>query len=592
MNSSNDITFVKGSLRYKRAPEVGIDLVIPLSGKQKELDEFNRTTSINLAEVYDKERQASNLYMPSCKFQFIFSNQYKGSAMTLLAPYQPINNNLVYYLVEDTKEQSLLTPNTIIQWPGFPQFNEFSFIRTDNNVTGYTQDPGAHIVFENSAATFYNWYFYLSYAAENDDQKILTDSMTNTTWTPNQGMPFIMKHVQFNGTFLWQFKCPIKHNLSVGEYVKLDGVTISGRDMIFEVYSLGDGTVKSNEKIFNILDLGFNTGNGTFQTDAKGFFFRIVNASNPVESKSQYYVRKNKIITNWKDAIVTFSGFDQNAFRTNRVFQPVDLTPDQVSKVAVKEDSQSYNVSFNGSVDLTNVLDNQDRPVTELFVTVVNRGYFGYFNPRTNPNNIGLKQGWKFNMETEGDVWWSNSNLDSYTNLQLDTYSKTYTTNSINVTLDFFYNKSYDVGDLMDGDLCEWNDITQQETVLSEIYHKFNFNPSIFNIGGNPNNPKGYYYRPFFKIQLKEYSDYIENGDALSTEDAPFYSYYSRTNNTFIWRDLYTFGFIDVDGIGVNYPFMNNRHYPYENFIFRIIPEGTNIESIYDIETPRIDGCE
>ena len=600
MNSSSDITFVKGSLRYKRAPEIGIELTVPLSGKVKELDEFARTTSINLAEVYDKERQSSNFYIPSCKFQFVFSNAYKGSAMTLNEPYPPFNNNLVYYNVEQTKEQTFLNPNVIIQWPGFPQYNEFTFIRTDNNTPGYTQPPNEHVLFQNSEASFYNWYFYLTYPSENDDTKVLKDTPTNTQWTPSQGLPFIMDYVIFNGINLWQFKCPVKHNLSVGDFVKLEGIDIknsgggivANRDLIFEVYSLGNGTFKSDEKIFNILDFGFNTGNGTFDNGAKGFFFRIVDASNPTESKSEYYVRKHKVLTNWRDAIVTFSGFEQNAFRTARVYQPADLTPDQVGKVATKEDSQSYNVSFNGSIDLTNIIDNQGRPVTELFVTTINRGYFGYFNPRISSTNTSLKQGWEFNLENQTDTWWENTNTDALVNLQLETYSKTYITNTTSTTLDFFYNTNYNVGDLIDGDLCEWNDITQKETVLSEIYHKLNFNPSTFNIGGSITNPFGYYYRPFYKIQLRVYSDYVESGDATSTEDAPFYSYYSRNNNTFIWRDLYTFGFIDADGNGVNYPYMNNRHYPYENFIFRIIPEGRNTTDIYDIQRPVIDGCE
>ena len=240
--------------------------------------------------------------------------------------------------------------------------------------------------------------------------------------------------------------------------------------------------------------------------------------------------------------------------------------------------------------------------MTELFVTIINRGYFGYFNPKlqTNPGvnfSKSLKQGWEFNMNLNSDTtiisdYWKRTNFDSYVNLEIDTYSKTYTTNSEETTLNFYYNKSYNVGDLIEGDLCEWNEITQQETVLSKIYHKIVYNNQVSTVGGDEDNPKGYYYRPFFKIQLRVFSDYVEQGLAESTEDVPFYAYYSRNNNSFIWRDLYTFGFFDANGSGVNYPFMNNRHYPYQNFIFRLIPEGTNISNIYDIETPIFDGCE
>jgi hypothetical protein len=63
--------------------------------------------------------------------------------------------------------------------------------------------------------------------------------------------------------------------------------------------------------------------------------------------------------------------------------------------------------------------------------------------------------------------------------------------------------------------------------------------------------------------------------------NAPDYSYFSTTYNSLIWRDIYNYGFKDNDGNGVDFPFLNGTHYPYENYIFRIIPEGTNyIESV------------
>ena len=66
------------------------------------------------------------------------------------------------------------------------------------------------------------------------------------------------------------------------------------------------------------------------------------------------------------------------------------------------------------------------------------------------------------------------------------------------------------IGDELNGDLCEWNDITQRETVISDCYHKFVFNPDVFDIGASLTNPIGYYYKPFFSIRIKGFSDYIE----------------------------------------------------------------------------------
>ena len=62
MNNNENIKFVKGSLRFKQSTEKSIQFNVPLSGKLKELDDYQRNLSVNLAEVYDKERQKSKTY--------------------------------------------------------------------------------------------------------------------------------------------------------------------------------------------------------------------------------------------------------------------------------------------------------------------------------------------------------------------------------------------------------------------------------------------------------------------------------------------------------------------------------------------------
>ena len=59
MTDLGNIKFVKGSLRYKRAPEVGVEFIVPFFSKQKELDDFFIQTTVNLPTVYDEERQNS-----------------------------------------------------------------------------------------------------------------------------------------------------------------------------------------------------------------------------------------------------------------------------------------------------------------------------------------------------------------------------------------------------------------------------------------------------------------------------------------------------------------------------------------------------
>jgi len=595
MINNENIKFVKGSLRFKQATDVSIQMTLPLSGKLRELDENVRQVSVNLSEVYDNERQSSFFFLPSCKFQMIFSNAYSGISQTPSDPYLPFNNNLYYVNAEATKTLQVLSP-TPIAWPGIPQYNEFSFIRTDFNVDGYTSGTSPHIDASPLNASTYNWNFYLTYVSGSDDQKTLTydfgDSLPGQVgdWVISSGIPYRMLRVRSDGKAVWQFRTVINHNLTAGEYVEFSNVnivdssgTIFADRKLFEVYSLGDGTYNSELNVFNILDFGYIIGPDSFQENKIGTLRRVIDSDNPEESKSNYYVRIHTILNRYFDSVVTFTGFEQNAFRSKKQYETAALTPNIEPRVSTIEDSQSYNLSFNRSVNIFGLLDNHNRPVSELFFTVVNRGYFGYFNPPT-PQGNGLKEGWRFNIRSVPTGWWERNNDNSDINLQTSQY--------FNLGRTFYYNDFYNEGEQIYGDVCEWNNMEQKEFVLSEYYHKFVYNPQIFDIGTSVENPSGYYYQPHYLIKIREYSDYIEQGNSDVTVGIPDYAFYSQNDGNFYWRDLYPYGFIDSDGNGVDYPFFNGRHYPYNNYVFRIIPEGSNTNFARVIPVPTIDECE
>jgi len=209
-----------------------------------------------------------------------------------------------------------------------------------------------------------------------------------------------------------------------------------------------------------------------------------------------------------------------------------------------------------------------------------------------------LKEGFEFNLPLKSDGqpsdWWDNdpNNLDvnSYTPIKTKSYS-------VNGRV-FYYNEPLKYGDLIDGDYCEWNDYEYTERVISDTYHKITYNPNHFNIniaGQNfSGNPLGYYYKPHNPIKIRDFSPYIEDGNPATVSEIPDYAVFSKTNGTFIWRDIYTYGFIDADGVGVDYPFLNGVHYPFTNTIFRVIPEGasTPLSKINTVALPTTDECE
>lgn len=579
MGNRLDLRVVLGSLRYKSAPNTNLLFEVPLVQTTKEVIEFDRSIDIGLEQVYDDERQASDVFRPSGKFTLIFKNSYSG-----FTNYTPFENNLYYLNAEAAAKSQCTVGATNVSWTGLPQYNEFDFIRTDYNVSGYTQPPNEHLVFVPKSATSYNWTFYLSYAFENDYTKNMqyVDLLGNfSQWVVGDGIPFIVSLVAYNGRNYISFRCPVKHGLTTGEYVKLN-FNYNGQDL-FQVDSLGVETYGSEEYVFNILDVGY-TGN-TFLNGVKGTFKRVILGDNVSDTISEYYVRRNKIITNPDDAVLVKAGFEQNIFGVKKKYESSGYTPNGIARVSIKEGSQSYTLTFNQDVQINPLRDNQKRPISELFFTVIWRGYFGWFlGDKKSPNSYyGPRQGFEFNLPLDNtgnpSPWWLNP-LSFATGLTTSYFT--------NLNYNFVSVNPLKVGDIVEGDYCEWNNYEQKERVISNTFQRIEFNNFNFTTGSK----LGYYYQPHHPITIRVYSDYIEEGDVRNVVGIPDYSYFSTTKNLFIWRDLYPYGYVDTKKLGVNYPFLNGTHYPHKNIIFRIIPEGTNYIEQTIIDSPTIDNCE
>jgi hypothetical protein len=98
---------------------------------------------------------------------------------------------------------------------------------------------------------------------------------------------------------------------------------------------------------------------------------------------------------------------------------------------------------------------------------------------------------------------------------------------------------------------------------------------------------EGYMYKPFYKIQLRTFSDYIEDGDEM-TVGIPDYAE-KLEDGRYIWRDLMDFGNVNKD---LDYPFINGYHYIHKNNIIalrRQDPFG-EIGLYYNGDIPDIPG--
>lgn len=559
---NNDIIrIVRGSDRFAGSPDNDMELKISLDSKFRNKIEGDRNVIVNVDDLFNSERQKSSKFRISGKITNIFNNTITGKTQ-----YDPFKNVLYYTNEIDAK-------NNGTEYAGYPQFYEFSFYR----YSGITN----HISFKAKSAGTYNWATYITYpSGENTTQNIRYDGAQSRV---SDGIPYKILNRVVNGSRLITFYCGFKHNLSVGEFIKLPQ-PVNGISY-FEVYSLGDQAYGNDDRVFNIFDYGF-TGN-TFYNNARGTFKRVINLNNTGETTSEYYVRTHKTLTEIQNVDIHKLGFENNPFYVKKKLEYSGLTPNETQRVSVKDGSQTVGFSFDKDIDISGLKDNRDRPISELFVTIINKGYMGWFNnPYVQNNPTGIQIGWDFNfLPNKIDEWWRITNSNNRDNIP----NKAYTINNTQ----FHYNADLALGHELKGDICEWNDYEQTETVLSKMYHKLSYNPNVFDNSNSNYLSDGYGYIPHHSIKIRDYSDYIELGDRARVENIPDYSFYSEYDGKWRWRDLYLYGYIDSDGNGVNYPFLNGKHYPFKQIIFTQTPiqrDNTVYNSI--IFEPLRDDCE
>ena len=263
-------------------------------------------------------------------------------------------------------------------------------------------------------------------------------------------------------------------------------------------------------------------------TGTMGTFKRIVNISNVSESKSLYYIRLHKIITNISDCNISQAGFENNPFSTKTKLEYSALTPNKVQRVSMKEGSKTFSYTINKNIAISGFKDNNGKPITELFFTMIQRGYMGWFNPPAiNQLNqqTAIDIGWGFNfLENSIDTWWDHSSTNNKDSIPLGNYEFPSGSGQF-----FYFNDFLKDGDIIKGDFCEYNNIEQQEYVISKMYHKYSFNNSYFYDTATPNYPSGYVYEPHHSIKIRVFSDYLEFGNPEDVDNIPNYAWFSST---------------------------------------------------------------
>lgn len=325
------------------------------------------------------------------------------------------------------------------------------------------------------------------------------------------------------------------HNLTVvsgatsNPFIDLRGTGILNG--IFEVVSI------INEFLFTIR-LTYFTTKGESQTFTQNQpLFRSLDGT-----PSEYYVRKYKVLST-NDYDIYKCGFSTSIY-PNTV----------VNELGISNDTWLYH--YNKDIDLGPLLDHYDKPITELYLGFIKRAGQNTF-PWSN-----VVAGWDFNKQF----------IDTTNGLE---------TISIFVPGGVGTIEKSSTQDDYVGDYVEYNKEEIKEKVISKVIHRFGKNSTP--------DAEGYYLEPFKKMQVMVFSDIIETSSINEPlEGIPNYAE-TYPDGSIAWRDLLFIGYLEPQNEnGVDYPFVNGKHYFYGNYNFYIRRQIPPLEKIINQDNLKI----
>ena len=608
--------------RYFKAEEQDLNLSVKLENDETLLRQGDKDIVLNLADLFNEERNKSINYKIYGKIKMVFRNMYSGSTN-----YNPLLRNL--YLSGDGTGSDI----------GFVPYNEFAFLRNDvvrekttstsGSTLGYpsvapniTLDTGTpvgrytgHTTMSSLDAPYKNWNLYLSYVYGQDTGFTMNYTLSGDTngdktysFKSKDGIPF---RVESNGNY-FTLTSPVEHGMSAGDYIILSGGTYTTYSGIttgktfytipitqsteqyraYYIDNVGNEIYNSEKYVINILKNELTSGT-TFSSVVLGR--RCTNINDITGSTSTYYVHKHKTLTTIDDYILDKVGFESSIWEDERKIL-FENTIGENDVLVERNRQEALLFDFKNTFSLSGITNNLGYTPTEVYVTTIFKNSNGLFD-------YPPKVGFKFNFHgaespTGEKIGWMDNQFSGTTSVEKAMTGLTQTFNGKQVTIlgntynytgiTFTGGTSIPLGTTgITGAFVEYNRKELKERIISETFHKFShlntvggvqiFNhnqdqPSFYS-GATTGNTVGYYYQPHYRVKLRELSPYVETSKLDVTQpntliNLPENAIYDEKEKLWKWRDLYDHGFIDQEGNGTNFPFINNTHYIIKNINF------------------------
>lgn len=316
-----------------------IKMNIPLSLKEKNIEEDNITEIISTNAQFEAERNESGKYRIYGNIKSMVSNVI-------------FNENLKIYRKDGVTQSKYTSTNNIVErngWLGYidddPEtaqtYNKSNTDFSDNKSSlceFVPFDPGYDRLKFDDPDGKPNYLLKVSYPYATED---ITLVQNDSGITLADGIPFIKTEEKIiNEISYTVFKTPINHGLSVNDTVKLFDIGGEVTEDTFIVIQLGDVNGNNKNRCFvlaiDFTKITFSKGVSRFARQVDGVL-------------SQYYVRKYKTLT---------SGF-----------RDYDRYPAAFAQSYFGDEEVGFN--FVQDIDISGKVDNLGRPLSELFLSII-----------------------------------------------------------------------------------------------------------------------------------------------------------------------------------------------------------------------------
>lgn len=507
--------------------------------------------TVNSFEQYEKERAESTKY------------RFYGTINPMIC--NMLYNDNVFILSGDTGiVGKIIQSNSIFEedgWYGsfYEEEEDTKFNDNKSSLCKFTPfSPGYNRLNLLDTDGQQNYMLKLTYPYAKKDDIVLVEN--NVGITISDGVPIIEKLIiNIHDRAYTGFKTPINHGLSEGDEIKMYNFIDVFSNLVLStktisIFKLGNQVNDEKDRVFVVdinpteidIDIGVST---------------IKRSVNNVES--EYYVRSfSALTTDEVDYDIYPAAFGVNYFN------------DGVAAFYFKND-----------IDIKDIRDNLGRPLSEIFLTIVkqyedldstNIDSLYWINQQSGLTASIKTSFWTkikggYNTEDHEEVNYNIRAVGADNQNALPNFPQNYFT-GIDAS-----------GSTFDGDIVEYNSNDLIERKLEDIYHRINtiYRENLNAINSeSPDLKEGYIYIPHRKIEIRSFSEFIEEGDSIDTIGIPDYATLKYSADTqplpvgpiepiplstisrkYKWRDLLDIGFIDSGGSGVNYPFESGSHY-------------------------------